>query len=289
MCTNPADFSQESHRYLKDDFLQRLKALAFKNPGLESILFTGGEPTIHPDFLEILRQTRKILPRTQIKILTNGRTFFYEKFAKEILQTKNLSLAFSFCGASAQAHDAVTRSIGSFAQAKKGLQNALKHRHPATHHLEIRTVLTKFLLKENKTVWEFLKKEFREVETIVFLFPEIEGLCEQNLKVIVPTYSEVKRADFFENFLRFVPALKDPRLYHFPLCAVPPSLWPFVWRTMDAKDTTFVKKCDKCLYQKSCLGIPVGYKRFFGVKEFKPILKKQPVKETGNEFHPIER
>lgn len=286
MCTNPPDFGNEKFFYQKDQFLSRVKDFSINNPNAEQFLLTGGEPTIHPDFLAILQETRKLLPNTQIKILTNGRTFFYEDFARQVLQIKNLSLAFSFCGHDAKLHDAVTRSPGSFQQAEAGLKNILKNKDKS-HHIEIRIVLTKLLLKQNKSVFEFLGKNFTDIDTLVFLFPEIEGTCEQNYKTIVPTYDDALKSDFFANFEKAQKTFPDIRLYHFPLCVVPPGLWPNVWRTMDKNDTTFVQQCARCLYQKSCLGVPVGYKKFFGDKEFGPILRKQKVKKTKNEFNPL--
>jgi len=288
MCTNPPDFGRQAAFYQKEPFLRRIKSLALEKPQLDQLLLTGGEPTVHPDFLAILSEIRNLLPRAQIKILTNGRAFFYELFAQKVLQTDNLSLTFSFCGHNARRHDAVTRSPGSFAQALVGLKNVLRHKNQ-THHTEIRVVLTKLLLKENKKVSAFLAKNFSAVDALVFLFPEIEGICEQNTKTIVPTYTQTQKSDFFQNFAKLTTKFRDRRLYHFPLCVVPPKLWPNVWRTMDRDDTIFIPKCAHCRYQKSCLGIPVGYKRFFGDKEFKPILRKQGVRETKNLFRPIER
>ncbi len=286
MCTNPPDFYRQADLYEKDKILGRIRVASQKEKQPESLLLTGGEPTIHPNFLEILAETRKLLPETQIKILTNGRTFFYENFAREVLATPNLSLTFSFCGPRAEVHDAVVRSKGSFEQAAAGLKNVLRRRL-SSHHVEIRIVLTRILLRENKEMFEWLEGNFAEVDTIVFLFPEIEGICEENLEIIVPTYEQVLQSDFFKNFQAQRKNFKDLRLYHFPLCVVPANLWGSVWRTMDAADVGLVKKCQKCLYSRLCLGIPVGYEKFFGTEEFAPLLTKKKIKTTNDKFHPI--
>ena len=286
MCTNPPGFYRQGDLYAKKKFLEKVKSASLKKRQPGVLLLTGGEPTIHPDFLEILTETRALLPKTQIKILTNGRTFFYENFARKILAMPNLSLVFSLCGPRAEIHDAVVRSKGAFDQAIAGLKNVLRYRS-SDHHVEIRIVLTKILLRENKEMFAWLENNFTEADTIVFLFPEIEGMCQDNLKTIVPTYQEILQSDFFKNFQARQKTFKDLRLYHFPLCVVPATLWGHVWRTMDATDIKLGQKCQKCLYADLCLGIPVGYEKNFGDREFGPVLKKKKVKITNDKFQPI--
>ncbi len=48
-----------------------------------TIGFTGGEPTLAGDrFLDTLRLTKVLLPRTKVHILSNGRCFSDAKFAQ---------------------------------------------------------------------------------------------------------------------------------------------------------------------------------------------------------------
>lgn len=55
--------------YLDPDGLERdLKTL----PPIERIMFTGGEPLLHPDIAGILRLTRRYQPDSKIAVITNG-------------------------------------------------------------------------------------------------------------------------------------------------------------------------------------------------------------------------
>src|SRR3546814_13587756 len=51
---------------------------------------SGGEPTLYGDqFLELMRQTKALLPRTHIDILTNGRAFKDVNFAYTFSQIQH--------------------------------------------------------------------------------------------------------------------------------------------------------------------------------------------------------
>ncbi len=76
------------------------------------IAFTGGEPTIHPKFAELIRLVADAGYR--FSFVTNGWQF--QKVFKQITPYKNLiqNVSFSIDGAKAETHDAIRRKDGSF-------------------------------------------------------------------------------------------------------------------------------------------------------------------------------
>ena len=94
------------------------------NKGLLRVVLSGGEPTIHPDFLKIIKQAKKI-GYQRIQVITNGRMFFYKGFLQEAIEVGLNEITFSIHGHTAKLHDQLTGIKGSFNQAIIALKNAL--------------------------------------------------------------------------------------------------------------------------------------------------------------------
>ena len=88
--------------------------------GGAAVRLTGGEPLLHPDWLELLR----IVDRAglQVMLQTNGMLFSTDNLqALQDLKLTHLSIQISLDGASATTHDLV-RGEGAFEQTLQGLQ-----------------------------------------------------------------------------------------------------------------------------------------------------------------------
>ena len=79
--------------------------------GVRNVHFTGGEPTIHPRFVDVLRLAKKLGMRTSIG--TIGTMLSRPGFAERALPYLDEAL-FSLHGPDAETHDALARRVGSF-------------------------------------------------------------------------------------------------------------------------------------------------------------------------------
>lgn len=288
MCTNPPEFKnkKESLLYSRQNLLSRVESWKEEGLGMDNINLTGGEPTIHPDFLFLLRKIRKILPKNKIIIVSNGRMFSYSEFAKDCLKTKNLCLEIALHGPNAKLHDKVTCVKGSFDQTVKGLNNILKYRN-SSQELEIRIIITKLTYKNLGETVNFAKKRFPGVDRIILIFMEMEGMAKKNFKLVGLKYKEFKPYIDLKKIGEWRNGLKEIRLYHFPLCVLEPELWQYAWRTLRGEEVTFLPSCRQCRYRKYCLGIHKDYLKLVGDKEFRPIKKKIGLKTQKFFHHPI--
>lgn len=89
--------------------------------GVEAVHFTGGEPTIHPQFIEILQLAKKLGMRTSIG--TIGTRLADPAFAARAVPLLDEAL-FSLHGPDAATHDAQTRRPGSFDRLGRAMANA---------------------------------------------------------------------------------------------------------------------------------------------------------------------
>ncbi|HHO49597.1 MAG TPA: radical SAM protein [Deltaproteobacteria bacterium] len=89
--------------------------------GVRAVHLTGGEPTIHPRFVDILRLAKKLGMRTSVG--TIGTMLSRPDFARRALPLLDEAL-FSLHGPDAATHDAMTRRPGSFEQVTAAIRLA---------------------------------------------------------------------------------------------------------------------------------------------------------------------
>jgi MoaA/NifB/PqqE/SkfB family radical SAM enzyme len=98
--------------------------------GVTMLDIDGGEPTLHPDLIPLVRYARH-LGYQRVNVTTNGRLLFYEDFAKRLVQSGLTTLLFSVHGPDAQSHAQQVGVAEAFDQTTTGIRNALKHRPPS--------------------------------------------------------------------------------------------------------------------------------------------------------------
>ena len=275
MCSNPAWPwpselpAQDAYNY--EHLLERLPGLKKKIEKFEPINLTGGETTLHPDFFKLLDKLESDFPGHKLNLLSNGRMFAYEDFARRVMAYSNMNFIIPLHGYNDLTHDRVTAVNGSFKQTISGLKNILKYKKN-DQAVEIRIVLSGITCEYADQILRFVHKNFPVINRIVIVFMEIEGQAAANLRKISLRYDQLK--PFFRKIKPYFKYFEDLCFYHFPLCTIMPELWPHVWRTLPAEEISFVKVCQKCSYRRYCLGIHKGYLAYLGDKEFKPITKK---------------
>ncbi len=93
--------------------------------GIKRLVLSGGEPTIHPDFIKIVAKSRE-MGYEHVQTVTNGRRMCYPDFMKGAVQAGLKEITFSLHGHTPEIHDRLTGSPGSFVQGLVALRRALK-------------------------------------------------------------------------------------------------------------------------------------------------------------------
>lgn len=95
-----------------------------RRKGADRLILSGGEPTIHPDYVQFIKLGR-MAGYKKIQTVTNGRLFSYKDFLTRCIDAGLGEITFSIHGVNARIHDALVGSKGAFDQEIQGLQNAL--------------------------------------------------------------------------------------------------------------------------------------------------------------------
>ncbi len=128
LCNNRCTFcldsdAQDGTMEPSDEIRERIRK--GRADGATRLILSGGEPTVHPDFLEFVA-LGKSLGYRRIQTVTNGRMFSYGGFAKRALDAGLGEVTFSIHGHTAELHDTLVGVHGAFAQETKGIRSVLR-------------------------------------------------------------------------------------------------------------------------------------------------------------------
>lgn len=268
----PAKSKEEIKKALKESF----------NLGKREVVFTGGEPTVHPNFLELVKFARDT-GFSRIQIQSNGRMFAYMNFCAKAIKAGANEFSPAPHGSNAEIHDFLTRSKGSFNQTVQGIKNLKK----LNQYILTNTVVTSKNYKDLPNLAKLLVK--LNVNQFQFAFVHILGTAAKNKDWLVPKKSEVM--PYIKKGLEIgIKAGKKVTTEAIPYCL----LKGYEKRTAEeiipearVYDNKFVvenyneyrknsgkakaPKCKKCKYFEICEGPWKEYPEIFGWKEFKPV------------------
>jgi MoaA/NifB/PqqE/SkfB family radical SAM enzyme len=94
-----------------------------KKHGIKDIDFSGGEPTVRPDFPELVSYAKELEFR-YICVITNGIRLANKEYFKELISNGLNDVLFSLEGCNAEVHDYLTQVPGSFEKVNKAIQYA---------------------------------------------------------------------------------------------------------------------------------------------------------------------
>ncbi len=107
----------------------RTQILDGRRKGAQRLILSGGEPTIHPDFVKFVKLGR-LAGYRKVQTVTNGRMFAYPDFLRRSVDAGLSEITFSIHGPNARIHDALVGTKGAFEQEVRGLKNALEDGRP---------------------------------------------------------------------------------------------------------------------------------------------------------------
>jgi MoaA/NifB/PqqE/SkfB family radical SAM enzyme len=159
-----------------------------KKRGAEYLEIIGGEQTIRPDMIEII----KFAKNRNFKIITmttNGSMFAYRDFAKSIIKAGLTRVVFSIHGHNAKMHDCLTQVGGSFKRLLMGVENA-KLFGIGTENLGSNTAIVKQNYKSLSKIGNLIYKLGIRNSEFIFVDPTRGGPFD-NFNQLVPKISKV--------------------------------------------------------------------------------------------------
>lgn len=282
-CNNHCKFcvQGEKRKFFDDKTTDEIQLfLRESKPIYRTVIFTGGEPTIRKDIIDLVGYAKDL--GYDVQIQSNGRMFYYKDFCREIINAGANGFGISLHGHTARLHDYLTEAKGSFLQTTKGIENILSlGKMVATN-----TVINKFNYRFLPEIAKYLVN--LGIPNYQFAFPHILGSAKVNFRSIVPMkktiISYVKRGlnvGLKKGRVARVEAVPYCLLKDYEHC-ITEQFIPET-KVFDVEVIKNFKKwkkdvgkkkcstCQVCKYYECCEGPWREYTELFGWKEFRPV------------------
>ena len=143
-----------------------LSYIGEEKEGATRAILSGGEPTIHPQIIQIIKEAKEMGYR-HVQLISNGRMFSYEKFVKEVKEAGLDEVTFSLHSHLKEPFEKITQIEGSYLQSMRGLLNVKKYQLIVSIDIVINKINYKTL---KETICFFVKLGVQEFD-LLYLVP----------------------------------------------------------------------------------------------------------------------
>lgn len=239
------------------------------------VRFSGGEPTIRPDFLELIKYAREHRGR-RVKIHTNATGFADEKLAAEAVKYMD-GVLITIHSCDSNIHDKIAQTNGAWEKTIQGIKNLLKYRQTCSSQVRIET--NTIISNWNK---KFLLNTLEFIQALVpktgmgLVYPHPVGNALKYAVAVLPKYSDIKE-EIQQCIKRFGPYLmirSIPKCQLFPYqenCRTDswlkdlqrPGFNPIASKNGYIEDYTIIdslqkkkaEECERCCFNSECTGV----------------------------------
>jgi MoaA/NifB/PqqE/SkfB family radical SAM enzyme len=286
ICNSKCSFCIVDSPHIKEDSISRKRVSRFlrenADKGYEAVNIHGGEATIRRDFLEILDEIGELGYPT-VYLQTNGRKLSHMKYARTVVD-KGVSLFIvSMHGATGLTQDRISKSLGSFEQAVKGIKNVSE----LGANIRTNTVACKDNFTELPEIADLCVDLGADHVNISAL--HTAGTAFRNFWEVTPRYDEIQPY-VFEAVDRVARRERAITLEGFPYCAIPgyekymidwsENQFKMLYRAfvfedyenyMDSNSRVKDARCSGCAFNEVCGGVYKEYAEMIGWDEFQPV------------------
>lgn len=211
------------------------------------VILSGGEPTIHEDFYDIIRLL--IERGIFVTLLTTSVTFSdkeaAEKLSGILKERKNRILVVSAVHSlDHKLHDSITGVEGSLDKTLAGIDNLLKEEIPVA----IKHIMSRMTMKTMAETFSGLDALFPKNVQLHLCSMDYQGRCRKNIDKLFAGFMELKpyieeTLDIFDN-ARGAGGERTVSVYETPLCAVDPYYWKY-YRYVNEKANRYISPSQK--------------------------------------------
>lgn len=156
-----------------------------KKSGIEMIFFTGGEPTLNKNILEMIKLTKSqnIIPR----MITNGIRLSNMNFAKKIKDAGIENITISIHTTRKETIEKFDNKYEDNKHVLEGIKNCIELNIPLNYSIVITSANCDYLSEHV----EFLARNFPEIRHFSFNFIDVVGQAKKNVNM-VPKLTDIE-------------------------------------------------------------------------------------------------
>jgi MoaA/NifB/PqqE/SkfB family radical SAM enzyme len=274
--------------------------------------FTGGEPTIRKDFIEILKYAKEKGHSTALQ--TNGTMFESEEFTDEVIKYLD-SVLIAIHSHIPEIHNRIVsdKTNKMYYKTIQGFKNLAKNRNKL--FIRTQTVISKLNIKDLPETYDFIQDIMPNVP-MNLTFPHPNGGAWINRDLVVPRYSEI-RCYLQEILSRWAHLIQTEAI---PMCYLYPYQNKVEWNIDERLMTDFLNtegidpsqknnearlfdengitkdyqtcmmsekikgpKCSECIFNNRCPGVWIEYMQMYSKKLDLFPIKDIEIKESNYE------
>lgn len=272
------DFGEGSLTFFKD------KLKKYSKKGIKNIDLTGGEPALYKDLIEIIAYAKK-LGYPNRTLVSNGKRLAYENYCQRLVAAGINRFVFCLDGPNDKIFDKVTKAKGSYSLVAQAIKNIKKiNKKIEVCATIVVNVYNYRYIPEIIAQAEKLGVDFMNIQHILAYIKDKKIKCKRlPAKIIVPykrSFPYVAKAlkkygKKFKINVHFIPFCYLPGFEEhllkeslkFDRLAIHYNGFEYNIGKHVQKGCVKVKKCQKCPYNKYCLGFFESYKKELGIKE----------------------
>jgi His-Xaa-Ser system radical SAM maturase HxsC len=247
MCSQPPKAIDD-----RDRIHEHLRLIDLMQPGPRELGITGGEPTLlGRDLIRVLETCKEKLPATGLHLLSNGRLFCYEKFARDLaaIEHPDLVVGIPLYSDIDYLHDFVVQARGAFDQTLLGLQNLGRY----GVRVEIRVVVHRLTYARLPQLAEFIYRNLTFADHVALMGLETIGFAVPNLASLwIDPYDYQK--ELHGATLYLAARGLSVSIYNHQLCTVPRDLWAFCRKSISDWKNDYLPVCERCSTRSACAG-----------------------------------
>lgn len=253
---------------------------------IDSIVVSGGEPTLHPEFIPFIRYLNE--KGLKVTILSNAERFDDDRlianFVKSVAIDK-VNVITTIHSQLRDQHESINGSVGSFTRTVNGLKKLVGN----GVHVTVKHCLTRLNYKDLTEFYRFIDSEFDQAVDIQLCSIDYCGLTDENKydhMVVFPDLAEYME-NMFDAYISDKEKGSSRKLYciNMPLCSCDPYYWDYFAQksegysgysapTSEGKSSysenseknvgTFGISCKECLAESICAGTYYTAFKYFG-------------------------
>jgi len=239
-----------------DDDLWRvhewMKVIPLISPDTTEIVFSGGEPALLGDHLvQLLDTMKRVLPRTALHVLSNGRRFSDAAFARSLAEVHHpdLMIGIPLYSDLAEEHDYVVQANGAYDETVRGILN-LKRRGV---RVELRFVIHRDTYARLAAFAEFVTRNLLFVDHVALMGLEMTGFAKTNLDALWIDPIEYQ-PQLVEAAWILHRAGLNVSVYNHQLCVLSSELHQFARKSISDWKNLYFDECAACRLKDDCGG-----------------------------------
>lgn len=223
--------------------LEDAKNFLLNSPDKNNLVISGGEPTIHRNFIEIVQFAHQYYKH--IGLMTNGINFSDLNFLKDTIDAGIDRISIPFYSSDESTHNYLVGNSHAFEGLVRGLSNINSLLLKKNFDVQIKLLLAKFTYKSNPHLIEYINKNFPNIKRISLSGFHISNKASHHSDQCLINYNESRpyNDDVIRNLLKYN---FDYQVCEIPLCAFSEKTTAFLLKNNKIVhiDKTYLKRPD---------------------------------------------